>query len=778
MAVLREFDEPTAAAVRLDGQGEPAGGTTKAPLVTIVVPTKEESENIDPLLARLNHVASKVSIEVVFVDDSDDSTAEVIRQAAEKFVAPITVLHRRPDERAGGLATAVVAGMSSARGTWVCVMDADLQHPPELVLDLVGRAQQGDVDLVVASRFVDGGHADEFGKLRTVLSRGSSGLARLGFHRALRGVSDPMSGFFLVNLSAVDLERLRPHGFKILLELLVRTPQMRKAEVPFEFGERNAGQSKASIGEAANYMLHLWRLRLSGGPFRFARFGAVGLSGLVINTLLLAVLAGQLNMYYVLAAIVATQGSTLWNFALTEWWVFKEQASAKHRIRRLLKFALVNDLALGLRGPLLILFTEAFRINYLVSNVLSLFALTILRFGIADSWIWAPTERAAGRHLYDIHGIMSVASDVGLPELERFSVAQLAEAPAIDVKIGPVSSKTGRKSIEIARDRLTYDEGLGAYGFAVDIAISGTTSITASQLLRRSPHVLYTNVVEPVLRWNFAERGYALVHAACMSSGDKAFLITARTDTGKTTTILKSLDANPGLGFLSDDLTLLCPDGKVLTYPKPLTISRHTVSAVKAPLLSRKERLALVFQSRLHSKSGRSFAFLLSKYNLPVATINTIVQLLVPPPKYHVDRLVPGVLRVREANFEGLVVIQRGEDGQKPLPRDEAVEIVLANCADAYGFPPYSHLEEFLHARSHLDLPTLEANVIRQTIGERPATLLSSSTRDWYLKLPELFGLPAPDAAEQGRELERELSDQVLLTLSPAAVLTPETGTE
>ena len=341
-----------------------------------------------------------------------------------------------------------------------------------------------------------------------------------------------------------------------------------------------------------------------------------------------------------------------------------------------------------------------------------------------------------------------------------------------------VSSKTGRKSIEIGRDRLTYDEGLGAHGFAVDIAISGTTSITASQLLRRSPHVLYTNVVEPVLRWNFAERGYALVHAACMSSGDKAFLITARTDTGKTTTILKSLDANPGLGFLSDDLTLLCPDGKVLHIPEPLTISRHTVSAVKAPLLSRKERLALVFQSRLHSKSGRSFAFLLSKYNLPVATINTIVQLLVPPPKYHVDRLVPGVLRVREATFEGLVVIQRGEDGQKPLPRDEAVEIVLANCADAYGFPPYSYLEEFLHARSHLDLAALEANVIRQTIAERPATLLSSSTRDWYLKLPELFGLPAPDAVDQGKDLERELGEQVLLTLTPAAVLTPETGTE
>ena len=113
--------------------------------------------------------------------------------------------------------------------------------------------------------------------------------------------------------------------------------------------------------------------------------------------------------------------------------------------------------------------------------------------------------------------------------------------------------------------------------------------VLAAPLLQRSPHVLYTNVVEPILRWTFASKGYALVHAACFADGDQAFMLTARTDTGKTTTTLKLLDHFP-YSFLSDDLTIVCPDGRVLAYPKPLTISRHTVHAVKTPLLSRRER--------------------------------------------------------------------------------------------------------------------------------------------------------------------------------------------
>ena len=101
----------------------------------------------------------------------------------------------------------------------------------------------------------------------------------------------------------------------------------------------------------------------------------------------------------------------------------------------------------------------------------------------------------------------------------------------------------------------------------------------------------------------------------------------------------------------------------MLTYPKPLTISRHTVKAVKTPLLSRRERIGLIVQSRLHSRSGRRFALILARTHLPAATINAVVQMLVPPPKYHVERLVPGVEVAPEAHLAGMVVIQRGGEG-------------------------------------------------------------------------------------------------------------------
>ena len=102
------------------------------------------------------------------------------------------------------------------------------------------------------------------------------------------------------------------------------------------------------------------------------------------------------------------------------------------------------------------------------------------------------------------------------------------------------------------------------------------------------------------------------MHAACFADGDHAVMLTARTDTGKTTTALKLLDHFP-YSFLSDDLTIVCPDGRVLAYPKPLTISRHTVAAVQTPLLSRGERIKLIPQSRLHSRTGRRLAFVLAQ---------------------------------------------------------------------------------------------------------------------------------------------------------------------
>ena len=209
------------------------------------------------------------------------------------------------------------------------------------------------------------------------------------------------------------------------------------------------------------------------------------------------------------------------------------------------------------------------------------------------------------------------------------------------------------------------------------------------------------------------------MHGACLAVGEDAFLVTARTDTGKTTTSLRMLDSDP-YSFLSDDLTLVSPDGRVLTYPKPLTISRHTLSAVKTPLLSRRERLGLVVQSRLHSRSGRRFALILARTHLPAATINAVVQMLVPPPKYHVERLVPDVEVAPEAQPAGMVVIERGGEGEVAPRRAAALDTLMRNCEDAYGFPPYAAIEGSLRSRNGTDLKEVERAIVASALSAVP----------------------------------------------------------
>jgi dolichol-phosphate mannosyltransferase len=726
--------------------GVPASGRTQTavlelsrptadPVVSIIVPTRNEAGNVDALVERIGRVMPRHAKEIVFVDDSEDGTDAVVAHLIPPKNCEITLIHRSAASRWGGLGGAVVDGMRGAAAAWICVMDADLQHPPEILDDLLARAASGDVDVVVASRFCEDGHVDEFGLARRAVSSGSTAIAHRLFRGELGGVTDPMSGFFLVRRSAVDIDALKPQGFKILLEILVRNRRLSAAEVPFAFGIRHSGDSKASATEGARYLRQLWHLRIKDLSGRVGRFGVVGATGVLVNTLALVVFADVLSVWYVVGAVLATQVSTLWNFVLTDRWVFEPGRRRLSLARRAAAFFAMNNTALVVRIPLLYVLVTGFGVHHVVGNIATLLLLTLIRYGVADSYIWAGDESAAA-YQYDVHGIITIASDGRLPELERFRIDGGIADATIRISFGRMKCKgVGATQLDGGRLALHYVERLGSLGFGAEIELGERIDIVASPLLRHSPHVLYTNVVEPVLRWAFVERGYALVHAACLASDEHAFLITARTDTGKTTTVLKALDHRP-FSFLSDDLTLLTRDGRALTYPKPLTISRHTLSAVKTPLLRRRERAALIVQSRLHSKSGRLVGLILAKTRMPAATMNAWVQRMVPPPKYQVDRLVPHATIVPEAELAGMAIIQReGVEGAEPVEAREALDILLSNCDDAYGFPPYPAIQHWLHSRNGMDLKSVERSIIEDAMRGCPTYMLRSADRDWHRML-------------------------------------------
>lgn len=238
--------------------------------VSVVIPTFDEFGNVEPLVRRLADALRGVRAEIIFVDDSSDGTDAEVRRVAElpEFGGlPITVVHRARAD--GGLSGAVLVGMRLARAPLCVVMDGDLQHPPELVPRLLdtyrGASGRGGVDIVVASRYVPessaAGLADVF---RGFVSRGTTRLTKALFPDRLAGCSDPMTGFFLVRLAGLDLEALRPRGFKILLEILARQ-QLRVTEIPFEFATRHAGRSKASLRQGLRFVTQLLVLRFGRG---------------------------------------------------------------------------------------------------------------------------------------------------------------------------------------------------------------------------------------------------------------------------------------------------------------------------------------------------------------------------------------------------------------------------------------------------------------------------------------------------------------------------------
>lgn len=371
-----------------------------APLLTVIVPTYDERDNVGPLLRGLTAALQGEPVEVLFVDDSRDDTPDVIRAAATTCPLPVRLLHRPPGERVGGLAGAVVAGLRHTDAPWVVVMDGDLQHPPDTVPQLLRAAQDGDCDLVVASRYRAGGSSGGLaGGHRRLLSRLCGGTARWLFPRRMSGCTDPMTGFFALRRTAVDVDRLRPDGFKILLEILVRSRRLRVREVPFTFAGRHAGASKADLGQGLAYLRHLARLRLAGTPGRVAGFLAIGASGVLPNLAAMALLLRG-GWHYLPATALAALVAVTWNFLLTDTVVFRDRRVGS-RWRRYLGYAAFNSLDIVLRLPAMAVLVQVLRVPTLWATAGSIAAIALLRFVAVDRLLYkvvpAPAPVAAPR---------------------------------------------------------------------------------------------------------------------------------------------------------------------------------------------------------------------------------------------------------------------------------------------------------------------------------------------------------------------------------------------
>lgn len=359
-----------------------------APRLSVVVPTRNEAHNVEPLLRRLDDALRGLASEVIFVDDSDDGTPQAIARVRPTVGLPVRVHHRAPRDRVGGLGGAVSEGFALCAAPYAVIIDGDLQHPPETIPALFAAAEHDDADVVIGSRYVPGGSASGLaGATRHLVSTGSNLVCRLAFPRRLRGVSDVMSGFFLVRVAAVDQAGLRPDGYKILLELLATAGPLRIREVGYAFAERHAGASNASLSEGVRFARRLFSLRVP----RLARFALVGASGTVPNLLGTAVLH-HLGLHYLAAAILATQLAIAWNFVGCELLVWDRQAGSRRRLYP--TFAIINNLDLVIRLPLLALLVGRWGFGIGTATLLSLAAAVIVRYLVVERLVYR--RRPAG----------------------------------------------------------------------------------------------------------------------------------------------------------------------------------------------------------------------------------------------------------------------------------------------------------------------------------------------------------------------------------------------
>ena len=284
-----------------------------APLLSVVIPTRNERQNVLPLLAGLRTALAGLDYELVFVDDSTDGTEQVLAAAADSSVS---VVHRPQRHNGGGLASAVVEGFARSRGEVIGVCDADLQHPPAMLSLLVQRLTDTNADVVVASRYLPGGGSPGLTPWRKIVSRASRLLAWVLLGAARRS-SDPLSGLFVVRRRVIDGVALRPVGFKILLEILVRGRYDRVADVPYVFGARASGHTKATVRQGLDLVRHVVTLAASNpADARLWKFLLVGASGVMVNVAAFWVMTQVLGIYYFYAGIVAGLLATGSNFLL------------------------------------------------------------------------------------------------------------------------------------------------------------------------------------------------------------------------------------------------------------------------------------------------------------------------------------------------------------------------------------------------------------------------------------------------------------------------------
>ena len=322
--------------------------------------------------------------------------------------------------------------------------------------------------------------------------------------------------------------------------------------------------------------------------------------------------------------------------------------------------------------------------------------------------------------IYNIHDIVKIESFTEILELKYFKDLNQEEIDKTGVDM-IVGNDVSNPSYQDLLCSLSIEPGKN-------------THLEVSKLLDMSKHVLYVNLVEPLLRLILVTKGYALLHLACIEKDGKATMISAPPDTGKTSLILKCLksntDYNMGMTLLSDDMIIASQNGELFSFPKPFTISSHTLDSV----FGMDTNMWYKVRSNIHSKGGRTAYKGMGKMSwLPMMSINALAQIVFEPPKLYPEEIV-NVKIGEKARPDSLIFLSKEFNGEREISRDDAAEMIIKNTDNAYITPPYDKIFPSLAIgnMTYGDILAKEMDITRKLLDNLSPMIIGRKDYSWY----------------------------------------------
>lgn len=368
--------------------------------ISIILPTYNESKNIWGILDHIQKYLSKdFRVETIVVDDnSPDNTADIAEDyfcsIKEKTSHTINIIKRKAKN---GLSSAILHGIQEASGDTIVVMDSDFSHPPQIIPKMIDILKQTSCDIVIASRYVKGGSIQGWPFKRKLMSRVATSIAKKGLEIKPH---DPMSGFFAFKKNILEGLKFDAIGYKMLLEILVKTKGVKIQEVPYTFTDRQKGKSKLGVSTIFDYCKSVWKLYKYGRRIRkeekrtsvrflskAARFFTVGASGLGVNYLISILFSLSADVWYLHATAMGIMFSITSNFFLNKYWTFEDRDfSTKRTISQYGKFAGFSSIGALVQLGMVYYMVDEFSLSYPIALVLAVGTAAFSNFVLNKKW--------------------------------------------------------------------------------------------------------------------------------------------------------------------------------------------------------------------------------------------------------------------------------------------------------------------------------------------------------------------------------------------------------